>query len=279
MAQGAAKSSPAAVRGADQDGEMHSQMMEQVDEAQKDGDFVTAKALLSRLRKKMKDAARKAAEEAAAKGIEDATERPEDPYLIQRLAFVTYKSKHPTPQKALEDARELLLTLDPATSNDPETLGLWGAIHKRLWDETQDRPHLDEAVRGYERGFYLRNDFYNGINLAFLLNVRAAHASSRAEAVADFVQAGRVRREVASICEAALAGGGPADPGTKYWVLATLAEARLGADDEAGAKRALQEASDTAPAPWMKESTEEQLDKLRRMLADSPLRYVNDGAA
>ncbi len=33
---------------------------------------------------------------------------------------------------------------------------------------------LDTAITAYQRGFYIRNDYYNGINFAFLLNVRAA---------------------------------------------------------------------------------------------------------
>ena len=39
-------------------------------------------------------------------------------------------------------------------------------------DKTKNRSYLDQAIRGYERGFYLRNDYYNGINYAFLLNER-----------------------------------------------------------------------------------------------------------
>src|ERR1041385_4808893 len=180
-------------------------------------------------------------------------------------------------QKALEEARALLETLNPATSNDTETLGLWGAVHKRLWDETEDPAHLDEAVRGYERGFYLCNDYYNGINLAFLLNVRSANAQSRAEAVADFVQAQRVRREVLSICESLLKNESLPEA-DKYWVLATEAEAYLGVGDEANAQRKLEEASAPAStAQWMKESTREQMNKLRSLLADSPLKYVREG--
>jgi hypothetical protein len=264
VAEAAAKSAPDAVAEPDGgasagDAQTHSVLMRQVDKAQKDGDFLTAKVLLSTVRGMMKAAD---------------PNRPEDPYIVQRLALVTYKGKQPTPREALEEARSLLETLNPATSNDPETLGLWGAVHKRLWDETEDAAHLDEAVRGYERGFYLRNDYYNGINLAYLLNVRAANAQSRAEAVADFVQAGRVRREVLSICESALENEGLPEA-DKYWVLATEAEAYLGVGDEARARQKLDEASAAAStARWMKESTQEQLDKLRRLLADSPLKYV-----
>jgi hypothetical protein len=203
--------------------------------------------------------------------------RQEDPYIIQRLALVTYKSKQPDPKTALMEARALLETLNPATSNDTETLGLWGAVHKRLWDVTADTTHLDEAVRGYERGFYLRNDYYNGINLAYLLNVRAANAASRAEAVADFVQAERVRREVIEICEAEMKDGSPPAGEQKYWVLATWAEALLGVGDEEGARQKLEEASAAASASWMMESTREQMSKLRVLLADSPLKYVREG--
>lgn len=276
LARGAAEASPAAVGGA-QDTELYSALMEQADEAQKDGDFVTARALLSRLRKKMKEAAEKEAAEAARKGIEGFKERPEDPYLIQRLALATYKSNQPTPQKALEEARDLLAALGPATSNDTETLGMWGSVHKRLWEMAGDRAHLDKAVRGYERGFYLRNDYYNGINFAYLLNVRAAERAKRPEAIADFVQAERIRREVLDICEKLMKDGGP--PGDdKYWVLATMAEAYLGVGDETNAEQKFQEATAVASAEWMKDSTREQMDKLRTLLTDSPLKYVkNDG--
>ncbi|HEV7889077.1 MAG TPA: tetratricopeptide repeat-containing protein [Pyrinomonadaceae bacterium] len=280
VAKGAAESSPAAVTGDAHDNELYSALMEQADEAQKDGDFVTAKALLSRLRKKMKEAARKEAEEAAKNGIKDFKERPEDPYLIQRLALATYKSKQPNPQAALEEARDLLATLGPETSNDTETLGMWGSVHKRLWEMAGDRAHLDKAVRGYERGFYLRNDYYNGINFAYLLNVRAAKRAKRSEAVADFVQAERVRREVLDICEAEMKDGGPPGYEQKYWVLATWAEALLGSGDEEGARAKFEEACAVLPEPqkdgWMRESTEEQMGKLRALLSDSPLKYVRE---
>ncbi|HEX6184618.1 MAG TPA: TRAFs-binding domain-containing protein [Pyrinomonadaceae bacterium] len=238
----------------------HSVLMQQVAEAKKRGDFVTAKALLSTVRTLMQG-----------------PDKSEDPYIVQQLALATYKSKLPTPVKALEEARDILKTLDPATSNDTETLGLWGAVHKRLWDLTSGAGHLDEAVRGYERGFYLRNDYYNGINLAFLLNVRA-------EAVADFVQADRIRHEVIEICDALVKEDVAADESaklsadTRYWVLATLAEAYLGIGDEEGAKQKFNAAVAAIPNPadnqWMRESTQEQMDKLRVLLADSPLKYV-----
>jgi tetratricopeptide repeat protein len=259
----------------------HSLLMQQVDEAQKKGDFVAAKNFLSLIRGMMKaEASMKAAERGT-----DAPERPEDPYIIQRLALITYKSKYPTEEAALKEARELLLALNPETSNDTETLGLWGSVHKRLWDLTKERSNLDEAVRGYERGFYLRNDYYNGINLAYLLNVRAANAADRAEAVADFVQARRVRREVLSICERWLAANkapaagsagdkaGVEDQKSRYWVVATMAEAYVGLGEEQRGEEQLATAL-PPPEPWMETSTREQIGKLKALLAESPLKYV-----
>ncbi|HYN86763.1 MAG TPA: tetratricopeptide repeat-containing protein [Pyrinomonadaceae bacterium] len=257
-------------------------LLREADEARRAGEFLVAKRLLTKAREVMKP-----------KGPDDP--RQEDPYIIQQLALVTYKSKQPTPKQALEEARDLLETLNPATSNDTETLGLWGAVHKRLWEQTKDAPgdeaarHLDQAVRGYERGFYLRNDYYNGINLAYVLNIRAKRAASPEEAVADFVQARRVCREVVGICDEWLKESEtPAEDcgeeemvkynESKYWVLATLAEAYVRLGDEERAQDCLRRAYELAPAEWMKNSTEEQLSNLRQLLADPPLKYIKADA-
>jgi tetratricopeptide repeat protein len=249
---------------------VHSMLMQQVDEAQKNEDFVKAKSLLSSVRemRKMRP---------PVKPGDPVIERPEDPYIIQHLALLTYKSKYPTEEAALKEARELLAVLNPATSNDTETLGLWGAVHKRLWESTKDHTYLDEAVRSYERGFYLRNDYYNGINLAYLLNVRCANTAAPAEAITDFVQAQRVRREVIEICQELLKSE-ELSLDAKYWVQATQAEACFGIDDEVHGQQILEEALSMPVAQWMKDSTLEQLDKLRPMLADSPLKHIKADA-
>lgn len=253
----------------------HSEMMQRVDEAQKKGDWVKAKILLEEIR----EMRRAGASETSA---DQQVENSEDPYILQRLALATYKNEYPNPEEALRGARDLLKLLDPQVSNDTETLGLWGSVHKRLWELTKDSSYLDQAIRGYERGFYLRNDYYNGINYAYLLNERAAHAADFAETVADFVQARRVRREVISICEQWVAENPPAarvPAGSKlavirYWVLATLAEAHIGLGEEAPGQQRLEEAFGAAPEQWMKKTTQDQLDKLKALLAASPLKKL-----
>ncbi|MFL6594606.1 MAG: TRAFs-binding domain-containing protein [Chthoniobacterales bacterium] len=262
----AAKASSSAAAGV-----AHSEMMQRIDEAQKKGDWVKAKVLLEEVRD-----ARKAASEAEGVAAEDS-------YILQRLALATYKSQYPTPDAAFTAARNLLNLLDPKVSNDTETLGLWGSVHKRMWDKTKDRSYLDQAIRGYERGFYLRNDYYNGINYAYLLNERAAQRNNLGEAIADFVQARRVRQEVLEICEQWLrenpvmpdaspaASAKPAE--SRYWVLATVAEAHVGLEDGKG-DQALAEAFAAAPQDWMKQSTQEQVTKLKALLLASPLKKL-----
>jgi len=254
---------------------VHSELMQRVDEAQKAANWVKARMLLEEIR----EMRRAGASETSA---DQQVENSEDPYVLQRLALATYKSKYPTPEEAFKAARDLLQLLEPQTSNDTETLGLWGSVHKRLWELTKENSYLDEAVRAYERGFYLRNDYYNGINYAYLLNERAAHPIGFAEAVADFVQARRVRREVVSICNQWLESNprttplpsGSKYPEKRYWVLATLAEAEIGLEEEAMGQQRLEETFAAAPEEWMKESTREQVTKLKALLAASPLKKL-----
>jgi len=249
-------------------------LMDQVDAAFERSDFLTAKSLLTIVHSMM----------------------PNEMFVIQKLALATYKSKLPTPVEALNEAGRILEDLGPETSTDTETLGLYGAVHKRLWDTTQAGAHLDKAIWAHEKGFYVKNDYYNGINLAFLLNVRAALKTDTepAEAVADFVTAQRARRRVLQICETRLAST-PAPKGAdEYWVKATMAEASAGLGDNPKAEELLNAAKAvnmsvpsldshvktameqmrTAPAEWMIQSTTDQLARLRDLLAKSPLSRI-----
>ena len=236
--------------------ETYSGMMQKVERAEAKGDFKRAKTLLGRVREVLKAGDHN---------------RPEDPTLIQRHARATYKSNDPDPLNACLESIEMLKKLKPETSNDTETLGLWGAVNKDAWNGTLKKKYLDRAVRAYSRGFHLRNDYYNGINYAFLLNVRATHFKNKAEAIADFVEARRVREEVLMICEPLLKND-DLSKADKYWVRATMAEAYVGLGDKDKANQKLKEAAAFAPSSWMKEATEKQLAALKILLAQSPLK-------
>ncbi|MGJ0493006.1 TRAFs-binding domain-containing protein [Methylobacter sp.] len=224
-------------------------------------DFMAARALLEEVRKL----------------------RPKDSFILQQLALSIYKSKHPSVLEALKNAREILRELKPETSNDPETMGLWGAIHKRIWEECGDSQSLDESIAAYERGFYLKQDHYNGINLAYLLNLRSVEAlktGNKDEAIADFVIANRVRREVIRFAVPLVErlkreeNSTTSDENRKneveinrYWVVASLWEAAIGLDDDNAASTWEAEAKAMNVGEWRQKNREVQGARLRELLA------------
>ena len=203
------------------------------------------------------------------------TKLPGDPFILQQLALVTYKGALPDSKSALAEAQNILSELHPQTTNDPETLGLWGALHKRLWELDGKPEDLDESIRSYGKGFYLKGDHYNGINYAFMLNVRASVSAARPDAIADFVWAERVRRRVIELCEERLAAGvkndeGKVDHEQVFWLRATLIEALIGTGQSGRAESQKAEALKDAPEDWMAQSLQDQLEKLNKLLANPP---------
>ena len=184
--------------------------------------------------------------------------QPTDPYIVQQLALATYKSKLPDALESLRQARSILDALKPDTSSEAETVGLWGAIHKRLWEVGRERHDLDTAIRSYARGYFIKDDYYNGINFAFLLNVRAS-VTEGDEAVADRVLARRIRREVLVLCDTALQGTLSGEDA--FWVGATKVEALqgLGRKDEADA---LRDTISAGAVKWMIDAMTGQLSAL-----------------
>lgn len=206
--------------------------------------------------------------------------RPHDHFIVQQLALATYKSKQPNTMNALLEARALLLQLEPATSNDPETLGMWGAIHKRMWDIDPKPEHLATSITAYSRGFYLKQDYYNGGNLAVLLELRAllsARAGERDEAIADKVLARRVREEVLDYLTPQLAEKAELPADKHYWVLASMWEANVGLGRDQESAQWEQAARALKPPGWMLQSTEEQLVRVRN--AQAELRVVMAASA
>jgi hypothetical protein len=192
--------------------------------------------------------------------------QPNDPYIVQQLALATYKAKQPDVLTSLQQAKATLEVLKPDTSSDGETAGIWGAIHKRLWEVGHDPKDLDKAIRSYARGYFIRDDYYNGINFAFLLNVRAA-ATEGADASADRVLARRIRAEVLALCDVALSGAGARGPlgaDDQFWANATKIEALvgLGRTEEAEALRTQVVSQLPTPPAWMVETMTNQIAAL-----------------
>jgi hypothetical protein len=153
---------------------------------------------------------------------------PNNVFLKQRLALVTYKAEQPTLKQSLFDAETILKELNPEETTDPETLGLSGAINKRLYELTDKEEFLDKSIWFYEKGFYIKQDYYNGINFAYLLNFKALTQSDRFESVSYYYQANRVREQVIIICNKLVKQEDFSERGDQEWIYQTLAIAYLG---------------------------------------------------
>lgn len=158
--------------------------------------------------------------------------KKKDSFLTQRLALVTYKNQKPDLVTSLKKALKILKQLDPEYSTDPETLGLSGSIYKRLSTATGQNKlnNLEKAIWFYERGFYIKQDYYNGINAAFLYTKRAILQKKREDAISDFYHANRIRKKVIDICTKLVNSKDFKDRGDKNWIYFTLAESFLGLD-------------------------------------------------
>jgi hypothetical protein len=118
---------------------------------------------------------------AKAHASKNMTLRDNLPTIITRQALCTYKLKKPNELEALTNGKIILEALNPQQSQDVEVIGLSGAINKRLCEITHETRYLDSAIEDYEKGFQLKQDYYNGINAAFMLYKKALMLKSQNE--------------------------------------------------------------------------------------------------
>lgn len=149
--------------------------------------------------------------------------KPGEPDILQKLALTTYKAQLPDEISALRAGLEIIRSLEPETSNDPETVGVAGAITKRLWLMEGDFESLEAAIQFYRRGFEVKRDYYNGENLAMCFEFRAQVQADQAEKVFDFMCAHKVRQSIVKSLLPVLDSPDFFDRPDKRWIYATLA--------------------------------------------------------
>ena len=206
---------------------------------------------LSSLVKRGKEASSASRHAEAAEAFANAHElSPGEPYLIQQWALATYKSRSPNEEAALLQGIEIIDSLQPGTSNDPETLGITGAMHKRLWLLRQERGSLDKAVSYYQRGYEVRRDYYNGENLATCLSYRSRVQTDPAEADYDQKTASKVRESIISELERASEAEWFEERTDRKWVFATLANCSFALGDKVKGKNYEAMFLAERPAQW-----------------------------
>lgn len=227
-----------------------SALMKAAEEAKDQGNHVTAIALYN-----------------SAKALD-----PNNDLITQRLALCTYKSKSPDPITALLEAEKLLAPLNPGITTDVETLGLGGAINKRLYELTGDKNYLSKSLNFYGRGYTLKQDYYNGINVAYLYNVAASNADSEEEKTAYRFFARKIRTEVIEICNKLIQDPAILDRSDREWIYLTLAEAYFGTGNHEKYEAILKEIEEKKQAgtdfkgSFSRSSFDEQMEKLKAIL-------------
>lgn len=147
-------------------------------------------------------------------------------FIVCRQALCTYKSKKPNELQALKAAKRLLEVLIPLQSQDTEVLGVSGALEKRLNEVTGDEQYLDNAILFYEKGFQLRQDYYNGINTAFMLYQKVSLQKARNMEWEDIrTKADYIRNSVLEIATTLESESNFNEKRDAIWILLTLAEA------------------------------------------------------
>ncbi len=182
--------------------------------------------------------------------------KPQDHFILQRLALATYKSKKPSPIDALIQGLMIIEMLAPGRSNDPETLGITGSIRKRLWLETGDPVQLDAAIAFYERGFKIRQDYYNGENLAVCYEFRSVTQTDANEALFDRLSAEKTRLALISMLTNLIESKDFDERTDKKWVFATLANCHIAVRDEEKGSIFEKAFRDENPAVWEIETFE-----------------------
>lgn len=140
--------------------------------------------------------------EEASKLWEKARKRVDnEPYFVQQLALCTYKSKLPSERTALNDALNIISVLEPENkiTNDPETLGIIGAIYKRLWLLDKDMEYLNRAIEYYGKGFKVLSDYYNGENYALCLDLKSKELPEGDEKTYYKIEAKKTRESIIEI--------------------------------------------------------------------------------
>lgn len=197
---------------------------------------------------------------------------PKDTFIIQRTALVTYKL-NPRSKTELEQAEKLLKQLDPEFTTDPETLGLLGAIYKRRFDLSREQADLDQAVKYYARGFYVKQDYYNGINYAFMLTLKAEQSSDRVESLGHFANSNFVRRQVIEICQRLIHQPDFNDRPDQNWVYLTLAEAHIGLGEIENAQALMPAIEALSEGPFDFDTFNKQTGTLQQLVGSLKERY------
>ena len=77
----------------------------------------------------------------------------------------------------------------------------------------------------YEKGFYIDEDYYNGVNVAFLHLVIANETKDKNETISGFMQSQKIYKKVIEVCNALIRSKSFHDRGDRLWIYQSNAQA------------------------------------------------------
>lgn len=187
---------------------------------------------------------------------------PNNDYVVQQLALCTYKSKIPNDTLALDKALEIIKRLSPKNSLDLETLGITGAIYKRLYRLNQNFDYLDEAIFYYNKGYIIKNDYYNGENFANCLLLKTKQNNLTDEEIIYLkFESKKVQKEIIRIIEKNLKAGE-----VNFWMYATLSVCYFCLKDYENYQKYQDEFYESCTAEWEKQTYKDTIDELEKLI-------------
>jgi predicted acylesterase/phospholipase RssA/tetratricopeptide (TPR) repeat protein len=210
--------------------------------------------------------------------------------LAQQHALCLYKNPDLPAEERFDRALEILeRDCDLANTDNQETLGIAGAVHKYRWYWDGQRKHLERSLHYYRRGYQAGealgpkeyDDGYTAINTAFVLdmlaNLEAADAAfsrgSSPVAKERWDEARKIRQELVKILPKRpdMPENHEKNLNKQWWFLVTVAEAFLGLGESSydDATAWLQKAAALpCVSDWEKESTVRQFASLAGLQED-----------
>lgn len=193
-----------------------------------------------------------------------------DAYFIQQLALCTYKDSTQSKSVALTDALQIINKLAPENRNtiDPETLGITGAIYKRLWEnEKETIEYLDRAIEYYKRGFTINQDYYTGENYALCLDLKGKITKDENEKVYLQYAARSTRIEIVKIINNLMQDDDFEKRSDLKWIYATLAHCYFALGDSQNHKYYEDKFKRNKPEDWQIETYEKSLEHLKNTMS------------
>lgn len=184
------------------------------------------------------------------------------PYVIQQYSLAIYKYEQPTKKDALEQSWTIINELPVDTTVDTETLGIAGAICKRLYLETQNDEWLEKAIRYYNKGFVTSQDYYTGENYANCLMIKMQQDDlSQADRYGiDYLRKNTCKQIVEILKET------EKEHGLDKWQLATMSNCYFHLQDKNSAKQYEEQFLKKDPANWEIETFNKTKEDIKKVL-------------